>query len=73
MGFEYLNGKFWSQVTRDERFFCQRLFELIKSETAGSFVRYLCETHNLVVPVEGEWEVGFEGSFWEDLWCGCFR
>ena len=68
MGFEYLNGKFWSQVTRDERFFCQRLFELIRSETAVSFVRYLCETHGLDVPVEGEWEVGFEVCFYRDLW-----
>ena len=68
MSFEYLKGKFWSQVTRDERFFCQRLYELIRAETAGNFVRYLCETHGLDVPVEGEWEVGFEVCFYRDLW-----
>lgn len=68
MGFNYLNGKRWSLVTRDERFFCMRLYELINRETPESFVAYLCDTKGLDVPIEGEWEVGYEVCFYRDLW-----
>lgn len=68
MGFKYLDGKRWSQVTRDERFFCQRLYQLICDESAEAFVRYLCEAHALDVEATGEWEAGFEVCFYRDLW-----
>lgn len=68
MGFTYLEGKRWSQVTRDERFFCQRLYQRIESENAACFIAFLRDVHGLDVPIEGEWEVGFEVCFYRDLW-----
>lgn len=68
MGFNYLAGKRWSQVTRDERFFCQRLYELINVETPEAFVAFLYDTHDLDVSAGGEWEAGFEVCFYRDLW-----
>lgn len=68
MGFTYLDGKRWSQVTRDERFFCQRLYQRIEAETAACFIVFLRDAHGLDVPIEGEWEVGFEVCFYRDLW-----
>ena len=68
MGFDYLNGKRWSEVTRDERFFCMRLYELINKDSPESFVMFLCNTLKLDVLTEGEWETGFEVCFYRDLW-----
>ncbi len=68
MGFDYLNGKLWSQVTRDERFFCQRLYELIKEETPIKFVKYLKDTFDFPISIKREWEAGFEVCFYRDLW-----
>ena len=68
MGFTYLSGKRWSQITRDERFFCQRLYELIRDETPEQFIRYLHDDHALDVLLHGEWEIGFEVCFYRDLW-----
>jgi hypothetical protein len=68
MGFKYFQGKRWSKITRDERFFCQRLYELINNETPKKFVKYLCSDYGLDVPVDGEWEVGYEVCFYRDLW-----
>jgi hypothetical protein len=68
MGFSYLGGEYWSQVTRDERFFCQRLFELVRSESEEAFVRYISKTLGLNLQIDGEWEIGFEVCFYRDLW-----
>jgi hypothetical protein len=67
VGFTYLGGKCWSQVTRDERFFCQRLYEKIRSEGPQRFVEFL-RGHGLDVPADGEWEVAYEVCFYRDLW-----
>jgi len=32
MGFSYLGGKYWSEITRDERTFCAYLFHAFKDE-----------------------------------------
>ena len=68
MGFDYLDGKLWRQITRDERFFCQRLYELINVDSPIEFVKYLNDTINLTLSTEEEWEVGFELCFYRDLW-----
>jgi len=68
MGFEYFGGKRWSEITRDERFFCQRLYSHIVNESASCFVSFLNSTLGLDVPLETEWEAGFEVCFYRDLW-----
>jgi hypothetical protein len=65
MGWKYLGGKTWAEVTRDERFFCQHLYSLIREDVPG-FVRKLNELAALNLPDEEEWEVGFEVCFYRD-------
>lgn len=68
MGFKYLGGKRWSEVTRDERFFCQRLYELAKSEPADAFAQYISQELKLGLSRDCEWEIGYEVCFYRDLW-----
>jgi hypothetical protein len=68
MGFRYLKNNRWSQVTRDERFFCQRLYELVRRESAEAFVSYLNDNLSIDLTDRGEWEIGFEVCFYRDLW-----
>lgn len=68
MGFSWLDGRTWAEVTRDERFFCQALYAHILREGAGSFVRDLVDLHGLAVDPDGAWEVAYEACFYRDLW-----
>ena len=68
MGFDYLNGLNWKDVTRDERYFCAELYFEIKQDTLA-FVKWLKE--NKVTPIsdeemKAEWEIGFEVCFYRD-------
>jgi hypothetical protein len=68
MGFDYLNGLNWKDVTRDERYFCAELYFEIKQDTLA-FVKWLKEYN--VTPIsdeemKAEWEIGFEVCFYRD-------
>lgn len=67
MSWSYLKGKRWAEVTRDERFFCQRLYTLADADP-GKFVGALNSlSPGLLLPVDCDWEVGFEVCFFRDL------
>ncbi|HEY0463728.1 MAG TPA: hypothetical protein VGC79_05945, partial [Polyangiaceae bacterium] len=68
MGLKYLDGKTWAEITREERFFCARLFERIKAEGAHSFVEWLCSTHGFALDPGHAWEVAYEACFYRDIW-----
>ena len=68
MGFKYFEGKNWAQITREERFFCERLFDLIKQEKVEVFAKFLSQELNLQLSEEGEWEIGYEVCFYRDFW-----
>ncbi len=68
MGFTYLQGKRWAEVTRDERFFCQRLYQLVNADSVEAFAVYVSRQLQLDLPLDGEWEIGFEVCFYRDLW-----
>lgn len=68
MGFKYLDGKQWAEVTRDERFLCQRLYELVRTSSAREFATYLSEKCSLQLPPTGMWEIAYEVCFYRDLW-----
>ena len=68
MGFNYLEGRRWADVTREERFFCQRLYEQVRREGAERFAAYVSDRLGMALPREGEWEIGFEVCFYRDLW-----
>ncbi len=67
MGFQYLKGQSWTQVTREERFFCQRLYEIVRQKPV-EFVLYLSKQLALEIDTQGEWEIGYEVCFYRDLW-----
>lgn len=68
MGFEYLQGKNWKEITRDERYFCAELFFEIKHDTL-SFVKWLSEKGVCKISDDefnNQWEIGFEVCFYRD-------
>jgi hypothetical protein len=67
VGFSYLNGKSWTEVTRDERFFCQHLFSLIKRDGPAKFLAYVNRQAGVSLPLDAEWEPAYEVCFYRDL------
>lgn len=68
MGFIYLKGKKWQDISRDERYFCAELFFEIKKDPI-SFVKWLNDRIILKsskLDLNSEWEVGFEVCFFRD-------
>lgn len=68
MGLRYLNGLTWDQVTRDERFFCQRLFSRILQNGIPHFLDYLNRKHQATLDPAANWELAYEACFYRDLW-----
>lgn len=69
MGLSYLNNKNWSEITREERFFCAEFYSAIKNNEA-KFVKWLVSLDLMnEVPLnpDQEWEIAFEVSFYSDL------
>ncbi|GEM_PF-1019402 len=67
MGFTYLEGKSWTEITREERFFTQRLYELIKKDQK-LFLEFIKSKFLKDLDVGGEWETGYEVCFYRDLY-----
>lgn len=68
MALKYLNGRSWAEVTREERFFCQHLFMLIRQHGPGSFVDHVNQISGTTLSTQCEWEPAFEVCFYRDLW-----
>ncbi|MCK9357427.1 MAG: hypothetical protein M0R22_09845 [Dehalococcoidia bacterium] len=75
MGFSYLGGKNWLDVTREERLFCAHLYHDIRSgRREQEFVRWLRDARFWWVKpapeslnVNQDWEVAYEVCFYRDL------
>lgn len=73
MKFRYLNEESWAAVTREERFFCARLYELIRDDVPG-FVAYLANNELCDVDLKqallepSAREIGYEVCFYRDLY-----
>jgi len=52
MAIEYLNDHYWSDWSRDERFFCAVLFEHGRQNPAD-FARWVNDTASLGLPMAG--------------------
>jgi len=63
MGFSYLEGKNWLDVTREERLFCLYLYWDIRGGERG-FVSWLNGNADLGLGVDDDWQVGFEVCFY---------
>ncbi len=77
-GPEYLDGCTWSQITREERFFCLKLYEYIEKKKPGKFLealiasapeskfRWINGKSKLANPNQN-WDVGYEVCFYRDM------
>jgi len=68
MGFSYLNGKCWWEVTRDERYFCAHLFRLAEQRGVSDFIAFLNQYSKAGLDLSTNWELGYEVCFYRDLW-----
>lgn len=67
MGLKYLNGKNWSDITREERVFCGELYLHARTDPKA-FVEFLQREVNLTPPLDASaaWEIGYEVCFFRD-------
>lgn len=77
MGINYLpNNKSWSEITRDERYYCAELFQVSK-EAPEKLVNLIREKINDKIPdsdnlkkclcSKSNWEIGYEVCFYRDV------
>ena len=67
MGFSYLIGLSWKDVTREERYFCQRLFTLLSQGGTSAFLGHLNSKLDNALDVADYWEPAYEVCFYRDL------
>lgn len=67
MGFSYLNGLSWAEVTREERFFCQHLYSLLRKDGPTTFLAYVNRKVGISLPLDAAWEPAYEACFYRDL------
>jgi len=66
MGFSYLNGQLWRDITREERSFCSSLYWQMEKDSAF-FVKWLNQHTALDLDPNIEWEVGYEVCLYRDI------
>lgn len=68
-GFSYLGGKYWSEITRDERTFCADLYMVLQDkDKLRTFTNWLIQECNLgEIDTSNEIEVGFEVALLRDV------
>lgn len=72
MGFKYLSdenlpNRTWSQVTREERYFCSHLYHFLIGKEK-EFVLWLNDTLGKHFNPDQEWEISFEVCFYRDYY-----
>ncbi len=67
MGFSYFGGKRWADITREERFFCQHLFTLLKEDSENRLLSHINEQSGTSFRLDVEWEPAFEVCLYRDL------
>lgn len=65
-GWTYLDGNRWAQVSREERFFCQRLLVLAE-QRLPAFIQALRLLAPELALAGGDWELAYEVCFYRDL------
>ena len=71
MGFSYLRGKGWANVTREERFFCAHLYGLLVRDKENKFLSCIRDHDGREPSRADKWEPAFEVCFhrdFSDLW-----
>jgi len=68
MGFKYLKGDCWKDISRDERRFCiDLLWQLKKNDTEKEFVKWILEKPKLKNIDFGDFEIAIEVCYYRDL------
>ena len=67
MGFSYLDGKKWAEITREERFFCQHLFNLLKKDSGLRLLTHINKEAGTSFRLDIDWEPAFEVCLYRDL------
>jgi hypothetical protein len=67
MGLKYLNGASWSEITREERYFCAHLFHLVGERGLPHLIGYLNERHGARLDPNANWELAYEACFYRDV------
>lgn len=65
-GPSYFGGHRWGEITREERVFCARLWELTRDD-AQSFIKLVNVETSLGLDERASWDVGFEVCLYRDL------
>lgn len=63
---KYFGNKSWSDITREERYFCAELFFDIKNNIKA-FIYFLNKRFKTNYNIDQHWEVGFEVCFYRDF------
>ena len=66
MGLSYLGGKSWTEITREERFFCQEFYRELTEDGLRIFIEFLY-SKGLRIDPYSTYEAGFEVCFYRDL------
>lgn len=69
MGFDYLEGKNWKDITRDERYYCAELFFVIRNDVKEFVIWLRDKAPELGISdeeINEEWEIGYEVCFYRD-------
>ena len=67
MALKYLDSRSWADITREERFYCQHLFNLIKKHGLTDFISFVNQKLNASLPTDCHWEPAFEACFYRDF------
>jgi hypothetical protein len=68
MSISYFNGHTWSDLTREERYYCHVLFSHASIDPAD-FAIWLNQKCDLRLDLQSEWDLGLEVCFYRDyLW-----
>lgn len=66
MGLKYLDGKNWSEITREERYFCMQLYQTVLQTGVKRFVQTVNRLSGIKLDPNENWEPGYEVCFFRD-------
>lgn len=70
LGWKYLENRTWAETSREERFYCQHLYnriiDLQQAGTADGFITLLNEILGTKLDPKADWELGYEVCFYRD-------
>ena len=61
----WLDGKAWRDVSREERYFCAELFQVVRSDV-GRFIQFLNKEKDYGLDSDANWQAAYEVCFYRD-------